>query len=139
MELRTKAKFLNDVCTFAKQTGCHIHLVAHARKGDESEIIGKEQIKGSSDIGNQVDNSLTVWRNKKKEEKVRANDAYDFFEPDVVVFCDKQRESGWEGKIPLFYVPHAIQFVDNEQEKNGKRYKAYNLWRKAGLQPFAPN
>lgn len=126
--------FLNDLCTYAKSTGCHIHLVAHLRKGPEEEMLGKEAIKGSSDIGNQVDNSLTVWRNKKKENNVRDGQSYSFVEPDVVVFCDKQRESGWEGKIPLFFLQDCLQFVDPEAvDRNGQRVKPYKLWKKAGV------
>jgi twinkle protein len=126
--------FLNDLSTFAKQTGCHIHLVAHLRKGPEEEIVGKEGIKGSNDIGNQVDNSLTVWRNKKKENGCRNGNAYSFIDPDVIVYCDKQRESGWEGNIPLFFLQDCLQFVDKEALDPKKQdFRRFRMWRYAGV------
>lgn len=92
--------FLNNLCSFAKEHECHIHLVAHARKGrDEKEAPGKMDVKGSGDIINQADNIICVWRNKEKEHK-RANtgmtDQEDLYTPDAITYCTKQRETGVE-------------------------------------------
>lgn len=89
--------FLNDLCSFSMSTGVHINLVAHARKGaNELDAPGKMDVRGSGDIINQPANVLSVWRNKEKEMKTRngatANDA----EPDAIVYCNKQRETGVE-------------------------------------------
>ncbi len=121
--------FMNDLVNFAKHAMCHVHLVAHARKGkDEKAVVGKMEIKGSSDIFNMADNCLTVWRNKTKEEGIRDGDAYSTKDPDAIVFCDKQRETGWEGKILLQFLPDSLQYVSQTSE-----LKAYKLWRPAGL------
>jgi twinkle protein len=100
--------FLNDVVSFAKSSGCHVHLVAHSRKGDEDEVSGRMDIKGSSDIGNQADNVLTVWRNKAKTDPNKKSK----IESDAVVYCDKQRESGWEGCVNLSFMPSCGQYYN---------------------------
>lgn len=110
--------FLNQLCSFAKQTNTHVNLVAHARKGkDESETPGKLDVKGSSDIINQADNVLTIWRNKDKEQaifdgKTLPND------PDTIIYCNKQRETGEEFKIrcrflkgTFFVYPMKLQLI----------------------------
>jgi twinkle protein len=107
--------FMNDVVGFAKENNVHVHLVAHTRKPkSEGDIAGKSEIKGSSDIYNQADNVLTVWRNKEKEERCFNGHAYDTREPDVVTFCDKQREGGWEGKLPMWHIKTCGQIVNKQ-------------------------
>jgi len=89
--------FLNDLCSFSMDTGAHVNLVAHARKGsNELDAPGKLDVRGSADIINQPANVLTVWRNKEKEVKSRNNGATDNREPDTIVYCNKQRETGVE-------------------------------------------
>lgn len=94
--------FLNDVCSFSRDTGTHVNLVAHARKGrDESDAPGKLDVKGSSDIINQPDNVLTVKRDKSKDEERAKGMEASNGRPDAIVFCSKQRENGNEFVIPL--------------------------------------
>lgn len=106
--------FINELCSFAKSHESHIHLVAHARKGkDESEKPGKLDVRGSSDIINQADNILTVWRNKDKEQKAYAktlNEDDAVLMPDTIVYCNKQRESGDEFKKSYKYYKAVFRF-----------------------------
>ena len=69
-------------------------------------------VKGTGAITDQVDNVLTVWRNKKKEEQRVAGTAV-HTEPDALVICDKQRNGEWEGKIGLFFHPGSMQFMSD--------------------------
>ncbi len=116
---------LNDLTAFAKEHDCHVHLVAHSKKqSDEMDIPGKVSVKGSSDIVNQADNVIAVWRNKERAEGTR-----DETKPDCQVFCDKQRESGWEGKIPLFFSSLSMQFAPMYD----KEIMWNNFWRLAKL------
>lgn len=119
--------FMNKVASFAKTTDCHVHLVAHARKGKEEEVSGKSDVKGSSDIVNQVDNCLTVWRNKAKSDtsKVSKTNA------DAILFCDKQREYGWEGNIELSYISETNLYVNPRQD-------ARQFWSDIGLLRYVP-
>lgn len=94
--------FVADVCSLARELGIHIHLVHHVRKsGAEKDIPGKFDAKGSGAITDQVDQVLTVWRNKAKEQD-RANGKADEEMPDFLLICDKNRNGGWEGRIPLW-------------------------------------
>lgn len=104
--------FLNDLSSFAKETGTHIHLVAHARKGrDETDSPGKLDVLGSSSIINQADNILAVWRNKNKEQKAyNTNAKNDQTEPDTIVYCHKQRETGEEFVRRLNYYKFTFRF-----------------------------
>lgn len=126
-DYNAQREFMNSVSSFAKTHNCHVHLVAHARKGkDETAVVGKMEIKGSSDIFNQADNCLTVWRNKAKEEQKSSDDT----DPDAVVFCDKQRESGWEGKVRLHYFGYCTQFVDEHNTGENRAPRPYNIYKK---------
>lgn len=108
--------FLNDLCSFAKEFRVHINLVAHARKGkDESEMPGKLDVLGSSSIINQADNLLTVWRNKDKEAKSYEGISSDK-EPDSIVFCTKQRETGEEFRMTYRYLKSVFRFKKMRDE-----------------------
>ena len=61
--LSAQKKFIDELTVAARDTGVHVHLVAHSRKpSDEYEIPGKMDIRGSVSISDQVDNVLAVWR-----------------------------------------------------------------------------
>lgn len=106
-------EFVDKLCATAKDTGIHIHLVAHSRKQrDELAPPGKMDVKGSGSITDQVDNVITVWRNKAKEKEL-ADKGVAPNDPDCLLICDKQRNGEWEGKIGLWFIPGAIQFVEN--------------------------
>ena len=111
--------FLNELSSFCKEHMIHIHLVAHNRKGkDETERPGKLDVKGSSDIINQADNILTIWRNKEKEEKRydRALSQEDNkSEPDAIIYCHKQRETGIEFKRKFNFFPKVFRFCPLNQ------------------------
>lgn len=102
---------VNELCSVALDTGLHIHLVAHSRKG-QSEYTppGKHDVKGASEITDQVDNVFTVWRNKPKEES-RMEHA---LEPDAKIAVDKQRHGEWEGAINLWFDPQSQTYSGHE-------------------------
>lgn len=104
--------FVDAITSTARDTGMHVHLVAHSRKAkDEYAPPGKMDVKGTGAITDQVDNVLTVWRNKKKEEDVREGRTPDNDDPDALIICDKQRNGEWEGKIKLYFHPESLQFL----------------------------
>lgn len=105
--------FVDSICTVARDTGMHIHLVAHSRKASsEKEPPGKMDVKGTGSITDQVDNVLTWWRNKAKEDAARSGKDYDDNDPDAVLICDKQRNGEWEGKLGFWFDPGSLQFVE---------------------------
>lgn len=87
--------FVDQLCSIGRDSDMHIHLVCHSRKaGDESKVPGKMDIRGSGSISDQVDNVITVWRNKDERRPLGE---------DAVLQVDKQRNGEWEGKLMLTY------------------------------------
>ena len=110
-------RFVDKLCAAAKDTDCHIHLVAHSRKGqDELTPPGKMDVKGSGSITDQVDNVITVWRNKRKEQALASGKADDKTknESDTLIICDKQRNGEWEGKIGLWFDKVSMRFRETK-------------------------
>lgn len=113
--------FLNQLCTFAHETNTHIHLVAHARKGsNENNAPGKLDVKGSSDIINEPDNVMCVWRNRGKEQAVNggvtdANSSRT--KPDTIIYCDKQRETGVEFSTELLFFRGIFRYRNVDEER----------------------
>jgi twinkle protein len=104
--------FVNALCSIAQDTGMHIHLVHHIRKGsDENHLPGKFDLKGSGSITDQVDNVFIVYRNKRKEKKRQEDGLVDDSEADSFLICEKQRNGEWEGRIPLWYESDSQQYV----------------------------
>lgn len=104
--------FVDQLMEFAGEHDVHVHLVVHVRKaGDENKVPGKWDIKGTGAISDMVHNVFIWWRNKAKEEAagtgvVNQNDA------DAVLNCVKQRETGVEPMVGLFFHSGSCQFTD---------------------------
>lgn len=101
--------FVNALQNIAKQTGLHIHLITHAKKGiDETKRPGKFDVHGSAHITNLPDNVIIMARNKKKEVEIHkpSKDQSEkiLLQPDVWMEVAKQRHgTGWEGLIGLYW------------------------------------
>ncbi len=107
-------RFVDALTAVARDTGIHIHLVAHSRKkADEHSPPGKMDVKGTGTITDQVDNVMTVWRNKRKESDQQAGITKSATDPDAMIICDKQRNGEWEGRIGLWFIPSAMQFAED--------------------------
>ncbi|WP_186209070.1 AAA family ATPase [Burkholderia gladioli] len=120
--------FVDSLCVLARDTGVHIHLVHHVRKGEkESTAPGKFDIKGAGEITDLVDNVLIVFRNKRKETEVEAADAEKLAElatvPDSFLICGKQRHFSWEGRISLWFDRDSQQLL--EHPRSGNQYLDY--------------
>jgi twinkle protein len=108
-----------DPDDYSKQKNfpCHMHLVAHARKGSSDESIPKlHDIKGASEIADMAENVVVVWRNKAKEKCVSINDTSKDQEPDAIVIVEAQRNAhGWVGAMHLTYEPNSMLFYEAGQ------------------------
>jgi len=103
-----QAEFVDELTAHARDTGQHVHLVAHSKKlKSEEDIPGKYDIKGASEISDQVDNVLITWRNKKKER-------CDNDDSDVLLICAKQRHYEWEGAIKLWFHKGSYQYHESD-------------------------
>jgi twinkle protein len=110
--------FVDELTAVARDYAVHVHLVHHLRKpANESAIPDKHDNKGSGSITDQVDNVMMVWRNKPKEDDVKASGpmAKKAAEPDHYLLCRKQRnyEGSAEGEptIKLWFHRDAQQYV----------------------------
>ncbi len=113
--------FVDALCTFKSDYNVGVHLVMHARKGqDEYAPPGKFDAKGTGTMTDLADNVMTVWRNKKKEAQIEAaQDSNEIIpddlrkQPDALLICDKQRNFDWEGRIALWYHRDSMQFIEH--------------------------
>lgn len=104
--------FVEDCCAFGRETGCHVHIIAHIRKGD-SETAGppdKFDVAGHADITNQVDNVFVVYKVKPDvKRKAQADNKSDH---DAILKVAKQRHHPWEGSFLLWFHEQSMQFVE---------------------------
>lgn len=117
--------FVDELTAIARDHAIHVHIIHHIRKpADESHKPNKYDYKGTGAITDQVDNVISVWRNKVKEKKREAG-AKDYSpqEPDCLLICDKQRNGEWEGNIGLWFEPHSQQFLANMGDEPLSLYK----------------
>ncbi len=106
--------FVDQLTSIARDNGIHIHVVHHIRKpADESHKPSKYDYKGSGSITDQVDNVISVWRNKANERKREAGGIVDEKDPDALLICDKQRNGEWEGSIGLWFDANSQQYLGN--------------------------
>ncbi len=103
-DFNRQKSFVDELCSIGRDTNMHIHLVCHSRKGqDEARVPGKMDIRGSGTITDQVDNVITVWRNKDMNRPEGE---------DALVIVDKQRNGEWEGQLPLRFMPDGQSFEE---------------------------
>jgi twinkle protein len=101
-------------------TQTHVLVVAHMKKGEtEDKPSGKWGIKGSGGITDMADTVVEVWRNKPRERAIaRAAlpDATPLDEkfasqPDAMLLVHKQRATGKEPMVNLWFDPTTTQFL----------------------------
>jgi twinkle protein len=104
---------IQKLCNFAKRNGCHVHLVAHPRKGrDESTGPGKLDVAGSSKITDGADNVFIVW-SALKDESAPLGD-----EPDAKIELLKQRNGDVQHfKLMLWFVKAAQQYATTSRRQ----------------------
>jgi twinkle protein len=104
---------IQKLCNFAKRNGCHVHLVAHPRKGrDENAGPGKLDVAGSSKITDGADNVFTVWSARRDESDAPTD------EPDAKLELQKQRNGDVQHfTLMLWFVRGAMQYATNARRR----------------------
>jgi twinkle protein len=103
--------FVDALSTIARDTGLHIHLVCHMRKGEtEKTPPDKFSVKGAGEIADMPDNIMIVWKNLRKAEDDRT-------EPDCFVRVAGQRHHAWEGSFAFWFDKDSQQFLEHERER----------------------
>jgi twinkle protein len=116
-------QFAEALADFARETDCHVMLIAHMRKGEsEDKPSGKFGVKGSGGITDMAPTVVEVWRNKAKE---RAREFADMkkeslsgdFAPggtramDAQILVHKQNETGDEPVFNLWFDRRTGQYL----------------------------
>jgi twinkle protein len=140
----------NAIGTFVDECDVHVFVVAHPRKvKNESESVGKMDIKGSGEITDQAHNVWTVWRNKSKEkaiekmEKMKEPEERILKErrgkPDAILSVNKQRnDDGDEPTIDLYFQKESKQYFASYRDKGISFLEPKSDSAQAELQVTAP-
>lgn len=116
--------FVDELTAIARDHQIHIHLVHHIKKPpNEDHKPNKYDYKGSGAITDQVDNVVSVWRNKTKEKARESGKTVNEAEPDALLICDKQRNGEWEGQIGLWFHRDSQQYVGNPGDEPTPMFK----------------
>lgn len=118
-DYRAQHEFMQVLTNFNRDNDTTTILVHHMRKGDSEDANpGKMSVKGSGSITDLADTVLAIWRNKKKEMKVKtaiaggipvADDVRR--EEDAVLTCSKQRNGDDEPIVRLWFDRQSFQYL----------------------------
>jgi twinkle protein len=117
--------FVEELSDFARAENTHVAIVAHMRKTEsEDKPTGKMGVKGSGGIADMADTVVEVWRNKPRERAIEQADrdktevAEKYRDaPDTLLLCHKQRATGIEPRIGLWFDPTSTQFLSAPDHK----------------------
>jgi twinkle protein len=119
-DFNAQKRFVDELCALARDNKVHVHLVHHTRKpANENHVPDKHDNKGSGSITDQVDNVMIVWRNKAKEDDIKAKGARSnkSTEPDAYLLCRKQRNGDDEPTIQLWFDRDSKQFKGDPSDE----------------------
>lgn len=112
-------EFVDELTALARDNQVHVHLIHHLKKpANEANIPDKHDSKGSGAITDLVDNVMMVWRNKAKEDDVKAKGAHSTkrTEHDAAILCRKQRNGEDEPTIRLWFDRDSQQYKGAEHD-----------------------
>lgn len=120
----------------------HTHLVAHSKKGDRDRgAPATEDIKGAMEIGANAFNILSVWRDRKHEDKIEGlkqtdpQEAGKLFrsQPGVMLNVAKQRNGDFEGKVGLWFDQASYRYRSRADGDGMNRRYLPEDWKSAGI------
>jgi len=117
-DFNSQKRFVERLTDFARQHTSHVHLVAHARKGNDGENDhrpGKHDVRGATAITDMVHNVITIWRDRDSEQQVQRSR--------VVVEVCKQRNHTWEQVFDLEFQPDCFRYLDNPDQPIASYYQ----------------
>lgn len=112
-------EFVDELTALARDNNVHIHLIHHTRKPqNENHLPDKYDSKGSGAITDMVDNVMLVWRNKAKEDDMKAKGAHSTkrTEHDALLLCRKQRNGEDEPTIKLWFDKDSQQYKGAQED-----------------------
>lgn len=106
-------KAVFQIVDWTIQHAVHVHMVAHARKGERGGGAPEtEDIKGAMEIGANAFNIVTIWRDRKREEMIQRGEISqeDEDKSGVTLNVAKQRNGDFEGKVGLWFDQETYQY-----------------------------
>ncbi|MCM8710514.1 toprim domain-containing protein [Clostridium sp. SYSU_GA19001] len=116
---RAQGKFVGELVSFVKSFNVHVHLVAHPKK--QKGELEKEDISGTAEISNRVDNVIAVERNKSDD------DSYD-----CKLRVLKNRNKGSLGEVKLIFSTEDKRFYELNEDGTCNR-KIYSWNKQDGM------
>lgn len=100
-----------------KSSDTHIHLVMHARKGeDDRRAPSLHDAKGTSELTDMLENVVTVWMDKRRQIAKQSPEGADSDDPDVLVTVEAQRNFPSLGRYGLWFA-NGLRFVAGANHK----------------------
>ena len=118
-KFEAQSELAKMIASLSKELELHIHIVMHPTK--TTGFLRKNDISGSADLSNAVDNVFIVHRNNNDFRKsymefnkhIREND--ELFNYDTYIEICKNREEGIQDKLLCFYfLKETKQIVENK-------------------------
>ena len=124
-------RFLEALADFKNEHNVFVAILVHLRKGgSEHKPSGKMDVKGTGAITDLADTVSIIWRNKPKEDALKAHESgsekldEEMLEKvsnssDAIWNIVKQRNhpEGWEGKVGLFFDTESLQYLAGPDAK----------------------
>lgn len=124
---------------WAVSSGVHLHLVAHAKKGDRDRGSPETaDIKGAMEVGANAFNIVSVWRNRRHEEDLKAAvgdeeaTAKLMEKPGVIMNIAKQRNGDFEGKVGLWFDQATYRYQSSHDRSAWSRTYLAHDWADPG-------
>lgn len=118
-----QSEFAKMIANLSKELTIHIHCVMHPTK--TIGFLRKNDISGSADLSNAVDNVFIIHRNNNDFRKSyiefnpKVKNDTEFFEHNTFIEICKNREEGIQDKLLGFYfLPETKQIVETNKEIN---------------------
>lgn len=109
-----QSRFVGELAAHAMDTGMHVHLVAHMKKGDSTKAEQDRMgIKGGVELSNKADNVYILRKNKTREEMEDETNT----KPDATLLVDKNRHGNWDGPIQLWFESNSMQYTSFHQAR----------------------
>jgi len=123
-DYEAQKEFVDALCDFNHRYEATTHLVVHQRKpSGNAERPDKFGARGAAAITDEASSVICVWRPSEpdEEEDTRFNNKkkavkkdHHGIPVDSVLYIDKNRETGVEGKFNLFFDQDSLQFQESK-------------------------
>jgi len=142
-DYNTQEAVIFRLVEWAMASAVHLHLVAHAKKGDRDRgAPAAEDIKGAMELGANAFNIISVWRDRKFEDRVAEMQQQDPAEASkmlaiyggVVLNVAKQRNGDFEGKIGLWFDQRTYRYRSKLDGESWKRQYLPEGWNNGSAQ-----